>query len=66
MPFPTLSKKSGKQYFLHIKETPRADGKVGRLFYFSGKSEGAEEKIPDGFHVVENERTGLPFLKKNA
>lgn len=66
MPFPTKSKKSGKDYFLHIKEKPKAGGGVTRLFYFSGDPTGAEEKIPDGYHVVENERTGLPFLKKNA
>lgn len=64
--FHVLSKKSAVKYFLHIKPRNLPSGKTTYLFYFSKSPEGAEVKIPDGFHVVENERTGLPFLKKNA
>jgi len=64
MAFSVVSKKSSKTYYLHIRETPRADGKVTKLFYFSGSAEGAAPTCPDGYIVVENERTGLPFLKK--
>lgn len=31
-----------------------------------GKPEGAAEAIPDGYTVIENSRTGLPFLKKTS
>lgn len=66
MAFSVLSKKSSKTYYLHIRETPRADGKVTKLFYFSGSAEGAADVCPEGYTVVENERTGLPFLKKKV
>ena len=66
MAFSVLSKKSSKTYFLHIRETPRADGKVTRLFYFSGDARDAAPELPEGYTVVENERTGLPFLKKKV
>jgi hypothetical protein len=39
---------------------------VTRLFYFSGSAEGAADLCPEGYTVVENERTGLPFLKKKV
>lgn len=64
--FSVTTKKSGAKYFLHIKPRNLPGGKTTYLFYFSKSAEGAETKIPDGFHVVENERTGLPFLKKNV
>ncbi|MDB6133370.1 MAG: hypothetical protein JWM59_1613 [Verrucomicrobiales bacterium] len=66
MAFSVVSKKSSKTYYLHIRETPRADGKVTRLFYFSGDAKGAAPELPEGYTVVENERTGLPFLKKKV
>lgn len=66
MAFSVVSKKSSKTYYLHIRETPNAAGKVTRLFYFSGDAKDAAESLPDGYTVVENERTGLPFLKKKV
>jgi hypothetical protein len=44
----------GKTYYLHSK---------GRLFFFSKDPAGGIDK-PDGYKVVESERTGLPMLKK--
>ena len=44
----------GQKYYLHQK---------GRLFYFSKDSSDGID-MPEGFIVVENERTGLPMLKK--
>jgi hypothetical protein len=44
----------GRTYYLHSK---------GRLFFFS-KSEEDSIDLPDGYNVVESERTGLPMLKK--
>lgn len=64
--FSVTTAKANQTYFLHIKPRNLPSGKTTYLFYFSKSPEGAEVKIPDGFHVVENERTGLPFLKKNA
>lgn len=66
MAYTVKSKKSGKDYFLHVRETKRKDGNITRLYYFAGevKKEGSVDDLPDGYQVVENERTGLPFLKK--
>lgn len=44
----------GQKYFLHQR---------GKLFYFSKKEEGSTP-LPKGFTVVENEKTGLPMVKK--
>ena len=44
----------GQKYWLHHK---------GRLFFFSKKSEESID-LPEGYAVVENQRTGLPMLKK--
>jgi hypothetical protein len=44
----------GITYHLHQK---------GRLFFFSKKSEESID-LPAGYLVVENQKTGLPMLKK--
>jgi len=44
----------GQLYYLHQR---------GKLFFFSKKSEDGVE-LPEGYNVVENERTGLPMLKR--
>ncbi len=44
----------GLTYYLHQK---------GRLFYFS-KDPKLGIELPVGYKVVENQRTGLPMLKK--
>lgn len=64
-PFKVISQKSGKPYYLHRLRRER-NGKSYALNYFSGDPKGAEPSIPEGFHVTENPKTGLPFLKKNA
>ncbi len=67
MSFSVVSKKSGKTYFLHLKAQERKGGGITNLYYFGGeKKEGAIDKLPDGYTVIENERTGLPMLKKKA
>ena len=67
MPYTVKSKKSGKNYILHLKEQKRADGGVTKLFYFAGEAkEGALDDLPEGYQVIENERTGLPFLERKA
>lgn len=44
----------GTKYHLHAR---------GKLFYFS-KDASDSIDLPDGYTVVENQRTGLPMLKK--
>ncbi|CAN5440138.1 hypothetical protein BH23VER1_BH23VER1_22030 [soil metagenome] len=64
MAYSVVSKKSGKTYYLHLREQKRKDGNVTRLYFFAGEvKDGAVDELPDDKVVVENERTGLPFLK---
>ncbi|MEM7825072.1 MAG: hypothetical protein QXO27_03825 [Candidatus Aenigmatarchaeota archaeon] len=53
--------KSGQKFWLHIKER----GKV-KLFYFSKDPVGALNSLPRGYEIVENPKTGLPFLKRKT
>ncbi len=65
MAFSVVSKKSGKTYYLHVREQTNKDGKVTRLYFFAREQkDGVLDKLPDGYAVIENERTGLPFLKR--
>jgi hypothetical protein len=65
MAFSTVSKKSGKTYFLHSRLQKLRGGQEVTLYYFAGQpGEGAIDALPEGYEVSENERTGLPLLKK--
>ena len=46
--------KKGTTYHLHQK---------GRLFFFSKEPKDSID-LPSGYKVIENERTGLPMIKK--
>lgn len=45
----------GKKYYLHKRE---------KLFYFAGAKGPNACDFPDGFKIVENQKTGLPMLKR--
>ncbi len=65
MAYAVVSKKSGKSYFLHGREQPLKGGKTVMFYYFGSEAkEGALDALPEGYMVTENERTGMPFLKK--
>ncbi len=49
--------KRGITFWLHQR---------GRLFFFSRDPEGAVDLPPGKWEVIENERTGLPMLKKKV
>ena len=54
----------GTTYILHSKDVTLRGGRNQTIYYFS-KSEGANAcDLPSGKKVIENDRTGLPFLKK--
>ena len=57
-----------KDYFLHSKEVTLKGGRLQRIYWFSKqdkrKAEFELDEIPKGYIVKENEKTGLPFLKK--
>ena len=66
MAFSAKSKKSGKMYYLHTKEVKLAGGRKQKIFYFAGdiRKADAVDKLPAGYEVFENKRTGLPMLRK--
>jgi hypothetical protein len=65
MAFSTVSKKSGKTYFLHSRKQKLKGGQEVTLYYFGGEAkEGAIDAVPEGMEIIENERTGLPMLRK--
>lgn len=65
MAFTVNSKKSGKTYHLHHRRQKLRGGQEVTLYYFAGTvGEGALDALPDGYEVSENEKTGLPLLKK--
>jgi len=65
MAYSVKSKKSGKTYFLHTKEVILSGGRKQRIYYFAGVAEvNALDALPEGYEVIENERTGLPMLRK--
>jgi hypothetical protein len=65
MSFSAISKKSGKTYFLHARLQELKGGQKVTLYYFAGVAgKDAIDKLPEGYEVSENSRTGLPLLKK--
>ena len=66
MPY-SVENRKGQTYFLHSRLTQLRGGREQRIYYFARQpSEGAMDALPDGFEVSENERTGLPLLKRKA
>jgi len=65
MAFTVVSKKSGKTYHLHHRVQKLRGGQEVTLYYFAGNpGEGALDALPAGYEVSENQKTGLPLLKK--
>ena len=65
MAFSAVSKKSGKTFFLHSREVILRGGRKQTIYYFGGEvKQGAIDKLPAGYVIGENSKTGLPILKK--
>ena len=65
MAYSVKSKKSGKMYHLHTKIVELAGGRKQQIYYFAGEAgKEAINALPAGYEVTENERTGLPMLRK--
>lgn len=58
-----ITNSKGNDYYLHSRKVGKGDAK---LYFFAKevKPEGAEEAMPEGYDIVENQRTGLPTLKR--
>lgn len=65
MAFSVVSKKSGKTYYLHSRLQELKGGQKVTLYYFAGTpGPDAMDQMPAGYEISENDRTGLPLLKK--
>ena len=65
MAFSVKSKKSGKTYYLHTKEVNLTANRKQRIYYFAGTAgTNTLDALPAGYEVMENQRTGLPMLRK--
>jgi hypothetical protein len=58
----------GQTYYLHGKEVTLQGGRKQQIYYFAREAKSGEalDQVPAGRSVVENPRTGLPFLKRGA
>ncbi len=65
MAFSVVSKKSKKTYYLHNRLQKLKGGQEVTLYFFAGDVRAeALDALPAGMEVIENERTGLPMLRK--
>ena len=53
----------GKTYYLHTKDVTLKGGRNQTVYYFAKDQRSNACDLPAGKKVVENERTGLPFVK---
>ena len=55
----------GQTYYLHGKEVTLQNGRTQQIYYFAREPKAGEalDALPAGRAIVENPRTGLPFLK---
>jgi hypothetical protein len=60
--------KKGTDYYLHTTKVQlRGGNRTQVIYYFSRKvGDNALDEVPEGFEVVENERTGLPVLRRTS
>ena len=55
----------GAKYYLHFKDVTLRGGRKQRIYFFArDEREDSLDKVPDGYKVMETERTGMPVLKK--
>ncbi len=61
-----FTNKKGTKYYLHSKVVTLRGGNRKQTIYYFAKNPRSEaiDSVPAGFQVVENQRTGLPVLKR--
>ena len=61
----SYTNKKGVKYYLHFKDVTLRGGRKQRIYFFArDEREDSLDKVPDGYKVMETERTGMPVLKK--
>lgn len=58
--------KKGQIYYLHSRDVKlRGSGKDQTIYFFAkNQGSGVMDSIPSGFEIVENQKTGLPILRR--
>ncbi len=52
-------------YYLHFKDVNLKGGRQQRIYFFAKDVRpGSLDAVPDGYQVMETQRTGMPILKK--
>lgn len=52
-------------YFLHFRDVTLRGGREQRIYFFAREvRDDSLDAVPDGYEVVETERTGMPVLRK--
>lgn len=52
-------------YFLHFRDVILRGGREQRIYFFAREvRDDSLDKVPEGYEVVETERTGMPVLRK--
>ena len=65
MAYAHTSEMSGTTYYLHERVRELKGGKKVSFYFFAKEvKDGSIEELPDGYKVVESDKTGLPMLKK--
>ncbi len=55
----------GQTYYLNSKDVVLRGGRPQTIYFFAKEEkEGVLDELPAGYEVMENERTGLPMLRK--
>ena len=56
----------GQTYYLHSKEVTLRGGRLQRIYWFAKavNDENAIEELPEGFEVIESQKTGLPITRR--
>ena len=55
----------GVKFYLHCKDVNLKGGRQQRIYFFARDiRDGSLDAVPDGFTLVETERSGYPILKK--
>lgn len=69
MAFSHVSAKSGKTFYLHVRNTVRGTKTIPFYFFAGEVKEPTDitfvlDALPEGYVVMESEKTGLPLLKR--
>ena len=56
----------GQTYILHKKDVTLKNGRQQTIYFFArDEREGALDSVPEGYEVMETQRTGMPVLKRS-